>query len=468
MRRPTFGVTSRFALVVLVVIPSLLVMAWKGAAGLTSTRQLTDTLFNDIITTQHASADMVAAMDDVHVTALSSFAARGSDPGRAATLEQLVSDDLIPKADAALAEVQRLHTADDAEELGTIADLASRWIDVRSLWNEMVREPVAPDVASARIDDAYQDLNTIARDLVARETRDGRVEYEESHSPYESKRDVLEIALVASLVASLAAIGWLYRGVLPRARRFAAFADRIADGDFDGHLDAPGGDDLSALGRTLDEMATRRHHERAYDTSQLEFAESMQLTENEPEAHRMLRRHLERSIGGSEVVILNRNNSQDRLEAVTELPAGSPLATTSGRRRAPLVRGRPPGPHARAGRGRGDAPAVPGVLRLPGPRDVHAVPGGRRGHRLGAADRTPPPGGRAGPPGPRLGGAGRARPGEPAQPGHRRDPGGHRLPHGPAEPPGRRTPTCCAWSPRRVGRPSRWPCCSWTSTTSSR
>jgi diguanylate cyclase (GGDEF)-like protein len=328
MRRPTFGVTSRFAVVLLVVVPSLLLLAWEGSAGLTATRGLTDTLFNDIITTQHASADMVAAMDDVHVAALSSFAARQSDPERATTLAQLVSDDLIPKADAALAEVQRLHGDDEADELATIADLAARWIDVRSLWNEMVREPVAPDVASARIDQAYNDLNRIARALVARETRDGQAEYEDSHGPYEHKQDVLRIALVAALVASLAAVAWLHRGILPRARRFAAFADRIADGEFDGHLEAPGADDLAVLGRTLDEMATRRHHERTYDTSQLEFAESMQLTEDEAEAHRMLRRHLERSIDGSAVVILNRNNSQDRLEAVTEVAPDSPLVAS--------------------------------------------------------------------------------------------------------------------------------------------
>jgi diguanylate cyclase (GGDEF)-like protein len=328
MRRPTFGVTSRFALVVLVLVPSLLVLAWEGAAGLASTRQLTDTLFNDIITTQHATADMVAAMDDVHVTALSSFAARDSDPERSATLAQLVSDDLIPTADAALAEVQRLHAGDEQEELLTIADLAGRWVDVRSMWNQMVADPVAPAVASARIDAAFVQLSDVSRDLVARETRDGRQEYEDSHAPYQAKRQLLWTVLAASLGLSLAAVAWLYRGVLPRARRFAAFADRVADGEFAGHLDAPGQDDLAVLGRTLDEMATRRHRERTYDTSQLEFAESMQLTENEVEAHRMLRRHLERSIGGSEVVILNRNNSQDRLEAVTELPAGSPLATT--------------------------------------------------------------------------------------------------------------------------------------------
>jgi hypothetical protein len=43
-----------------------------------------------------------------------------------------------------------------------------------------------------------------------------------------------------------------------------------------------------------------------------EFTEAMQVTESEEEAHGLLKRHLERSIPGSAVVILNRNNSADR------------------------------------------------------------------------------------------------------------------------------------------------------------
>jgi diguanylate cyclase (GGDEF)-like protein len=75
-------------------------------------------------------------------------------------------------------------------------------------------------------------------------------------------------------------------------------------------------------------MATRRRRERSYDQTQLGFAESMQLSENEAEAHRMLKRHLERSIENSHVVILNRNNSQNRLEPTTDIGPGSPLAIT--------------------------------------------------------------------------------------------------------------------------------------------
>jgi diguanylate cyclase (GGDEF)-like protein len=68
--------------------------------------------------------------------------------------------------------------------------------------------------------------------------------------------------------------------------------------------------------------------EREYLDTQREFTEVMQITRDEHEAHRLLKGHLQRSLPGSEVFVLNRNNSHDRLEAVTALEEGSPLAET--------------------------------------------------------------------------------------------------------------------------------------------
>jgi diguanylate cyclase (GGDEF)-like protein len=52
----------------------------------------------------------------------------------------------------------------------------------------------------------------------------------------------------------------------------------------------------------------------------------MQIVQDESEAHELVRRHLERSLPGSSVVVLNRNNSANRLEAATPLDAEAPLA----------------------------------------------------------------------------------------------------------------------------------------------
>jgi len=69
----------------------------------------------------------------------------------------------------------------------------------------------------------------------------------------------------------------------------------------------------------------RRTDEREYHETQREFTEIMQITRDEDEAYRLLSRHLQRSLEGSEVLVLNRNNSHDRLEPMTEVADDSPL-----------------------------------------------------------------------------------------------------------------------------------------------
>ena len=80
-------------------------------------------------------------------------------------------------------------------------------------------------------------------------------------------------------------------------------------------------DDLARAAEERRAAAERTHYE-----AQREFTEIMQVTRDESEAYGLLKRHLERSLDGSDVLVLNRNNSHDRLEPVTGLPDGSELA----------------------------------------------------------------------------------------------------------------------------------------------
>jgi diguanylate cyclase (GGDEF)-like protein len=61
---------------------------------------------------------------------------------------------------------------------------------------------------------------------------------------------------------------------------------------------------------------------------QAEFVDTLQIASDEDEAHRLLQRHLERALAPATAVVLNSNNSADRLEAATPLPIASPLAAT--------------------------------------------------------------------------------------------------------------------------------------------
>jgi diguanylate cyclase (GGDEF)-like protein len=109
----------------------------------------------------------------------------------------------------------------------------------------------------------------------------------------------------------------LARNVVPRIRRYSRFASAVASGDLSVRVAARGSDELATLGRTLDEMVERR-----------EFVDTLQVTDSEEVAHDLLKRQVQRSVPGSSAVVLNRNNSDDRLEAKTAVPEGSPLAVS--------------------------------------------------------------------------------------------------------------------------------------------
>ncbi len=70
----------------------------------------------------------------------------------------------------------------------------------------------------------------------------------------------------------------------------------------------------------------RREDETRYRDSQHEFTRILQVTQSEGEAHDLLRRHVERSLPGTSLVVLNRDNSADRLEATTPLERHPGLA----------------------------------------------------------------------------------------------------------------------------------------------
>jgi diguanylate cyclase (GGDEF)-like protein len=69
----------------------------------------------------------------------------------------------------------------------------------------------------------------------------------------------------------------------------------------------------------------RRRDDRAHAQGE-RFSEAMQVAEDQREAHGLLKAHLERTLPGAEITVLNRNNSADRLEASTPLDETGALA----------------------------------------------------------------------------------------------------------------------------------------------
>jgi diguanylate cyclase (GGDEF)-like protein len=80
---------------------------------------------------------------------------------------------------------------------------------------------------------------------------------------------------------------------------------------------------LAVLGYVGDRRI-RREIEPMKD--QAEFADTLQLTETEESAHLLLQRRLQRVVPGGAVAVLNRNNSANRLEPMTDVSGDPGLA----------------------------------------------------------------------------------------------------------------------------------------------
>jgi len=87
-----------------------------------------------------------------------------------------------------------------------------------------------------------------------------------------------------------------------------------------------GGVGYVAIERQSRRERKRRLEAHSYRETQAEFAETMQMMRQESDAYGLVKRHLERSLDGTEVVVLNRNNSVSRLMAATPIPEDSELA----------------------------------------------------------------------------------------------------------------------------------------------
>ena len=164
-----------------------------------------------------------------------------------------------------------------------------------------------------------------AQELAERDVQLAAAARRDADAAYNSTARVVLLVLVGALLAGIGMVVWLTRSIVPRTRAYSAFAADVSAGRNDGRLRPVGRDELAELGRSLDTMVEHQQSAERYGRTQAEFVDTLQVTEGEHEAHDVLKRHLERTIGNSRVVIFNRNNSDDRLEPVTEVSPDSAL-----------------------------------------------------------------------------------------------------------------------------------------------
>jgi diguanylate cyclase (GGDEF)-like protein len=272
------------ALVLLVVVVAV--------AGILSTRSAAsqgDAIAGDELTTAIVTNQLARNIDAAY--AAGEQAALAPQPAERSRLLGSLYTSLLPAVDAELFSLEQLHVGDPPAELADLALFIRQWTAVRDLLSLYdVTAQVAPQSSSgaaaafaARLTAAYQPASAHLDRLILKELADAHTDHAQASA---------SAARTTGLLIAAAALG-IVIGVLLL---------------------------WSGIRRI------RRNLEPSQD--QAEFADILQLANDEDEAHRLLQRHLERTLTATSVVVLNRNNSADRLEAVTSLPAGSPLAGT--------------------------------------------------------------------------------------------------------------------------------------------
>jgi diguanylate cyclase (GGDEF)-like protein len=318
-------ITSRFNVVLVVLFISLLAVASAGFYGLHQARSSLNSLYQDNVVNTQAVVDLSINLDAAHQLVLEYLLA--DTPADQQQLARELHSGVAPGVASSITEVTNL-SGDNPIALARAQTIAASWGQFSRLWSsgQLVEGNLAE--RSSEATQVTSLLNTATADatqLVHIEGAAATEKYEAALTSYNSSLRLMEIFLFAGLIAGLGAVLWLIRSVLPRTLTYSRFAARIADGDFSQRLIPSGSDEIAQLGHTLDDVARRRQAEIEYDRTQLEYSDTLQVTERESEAHELLKRHLERSIDASRVTVLSRNNITDSLETVTAPAPESPF-----------------------------------------------------------------------------------------------------------------------------------------------
>jgi diguanylate cyclase (GGDEF)-like protein len=255
-----------------------------GILGIRSATQAGKVVAGGELDTAVATSQLARGIDASYATG--EAALRAADPATRSRLLGTLDTSLLPAIDAQLFSLQQLHAGDPRGELADLALLVRQWDAVRDLLSApglTAQPPAALAALAGQLTAAYQPVSAHLGRLALTELNDARTD----HVAAAAAADRATL-LILGVAAAGIAMAWLFLW-----------------------------HEFSRLRRSLEP-----------GQDQAEFADTLQLSSGEDEAHQLLQRHLERTLPGTAAVVLNRNNSADRLEAVTPLPPGSPLAGT--------------------------------------------------------------------------------------------------------------------------------------------
>ena len=202
-------------------------------------------------------------------------------------LDAELHESVIPEVSQRLAAVQQSYRNDPASTRAQVQTITDGW----SAFDALARGDIAAAIkrgAGARersqvatsVVAVLDPITMSANRLATSEAVDARAAFGRANQDFSTTRMLMLGLLAVLLAVGLSLVTWLTRSVVPPIRRFSKFAERVACGDLSAQLIPEGSDELSDLGRTLDEMVRKRRVDREYEETQFEFTQAMQVTES--------------------------------------------------------------------------------------------------------------------------------------------------------------------------------------------
>jgi diguanylate cyclase (GGDEF)-like protein len=288
MARFTLGATTRFFLSLGIVVLAVAGMAAVGLRGLATVDAANRQVFSDNFLTAEATNHMNIDLARAEVISLQITAA--PDEPAADLLRARLQEIVIPAVRADIAAVLAIHAGDPPDERGQIARIPGLWSAYLAVAHERLLRSGPNDrgqPTTAAVDRTLGPLIAFVSARQPREIADAASAHNVATHTYHRVRTWMLVAALLALIAAATMI---------------------------------------RAGRTLRLLLRSQAHDRSFAESSSEYTGRLQATEDEDEAHELLRRQLERTHPGSRAVVLSRNNSDDRLEPRTSLMALEALA----------------------------------------------------------------------------------------------------------------------------------------------
>lgn len=328
--RRRLPIAWKFSGLLAVLVPALIGVSWIGDRALGVIKARLDAVHDDSLATSRLVGRLSTSIEEAEELSLRLVAE--TDPNQIARIRIELSATVIPRVERGIAEL-RLAASDLSQpgDLALVERLDVAWHDFSTFTHSTrfleasSRESTADRATSTTLERLAEPLTATIAEIDATEQRQALAARRAADSTY--ARSVYELRVIAAigLLVGVGATLLLSRNVVRRIRAYSTFAKHVAAGDLDTRTRPTGHDELTDLGWALNTMVTRGQEARAYEETQAEFTDALQVTGGEEEAYGLLKRHIERSIPGTDVVTLNRNNSADRLEPTTPLSPDSGL-----------------------------------------------------------------------------------------------------------------------------------------------